>query len=147
MTVGVFDHEERAKQLIRFDGMHMGKRGFTDFDAVMEWRKRGWLVFEVKCIGKEIPIGQKLALERFVRDTSATGKFSVAALVEHNVTNPAEPIYLRDCLVKSVYVTDEFTWRPPKEWMNSHGLMSKFIEVVDKKLNDGPSGPSHIYRW
>ena len=141
-TVGVFDHDERARQLIRFDGMNVGKCSFTDIDAVMEWRDLGWLVFEVKQTGKEIPVGQRIALERFVRDASAAGKYAVASVVEHSVMNPHEDIYLRDCLVRWLFVAGELIWRPPKRWMNAHELMMDFINVIDKSVGGGSYGPS-----
>ena len=145
MTVGVFDHEDRARQLIRFDGMNIKKRSFTDFDAVMEWRNVGWLAFEVKQVGKDVPTGQRIALERLVRDTTIAGKYAVAAVVEHNVFDPHEDIYLRKCLVRSLFISNEYRWRPPKRRMNAHELMIDFIGVVDKAANgDGLSGPSHF---
>lgn len=121
--------------------MTMGKRSFTDFDAVMEWRNLGWLVFEVKCAGKDVPTGQRIALERFVGDTKANGKWSMVAIVEHGVTNPREDIFLRDCLVRSVYTSDELVWRPPKRWMNARELMRLFIAYIDSMTGGGPSGP------
>ena len=132
MTTGVFDYENRAKQLLRFDGMNINKRGFTDFDAVMEWRNHGWLVFEAKLIGKDVPVGQRIALERFVRNASVAGKYAVAAIVEHNVIDPREPIYLRECVVRSVFTTNEYTWRPTKHLMNAHQLMTDFVYVADR---------------
>lgn len=134
-TVGVYEHEDRARQLIRFDDMHIDKRGFTDIDAVMEWRDRAWLIFEVKTFGKDVPLGQRIALERFVKDASACGKYAVAAVVEHNVVNPNMDIYLRDCLVKSLYVTYEYRWRPPKQFMTAHQLMRSVIGLVDSEVN------------
>lgn len=122
--------------------MNVSKRSFTDFDAVMEWRNVGWLIFEVKQAGKDVPTGQRIALERFVRDVSAAGKYAVAAVVEHWVMNPREDIYLRECLVRSLFATGESVWRPPKRFMNAHELMTLFISVIDKSFNGGgPSGP------
>lgn len=131
MTVGVFEHTERAKQLIRFDGMNMDKRCFTDFDAVLEWRDLGWLVLEVKYGNKEVPTGQRIALERFVKDASSCGKYAVAAVVEHNVSDPRDDVFLRECLVRSIYATYEYRWRPPKRYMNAHNLMREFVSYVD----------------
>lgn len=140
MTTGVFENEARAKQLVRYDGMNMGNRCFTDFDAVLEWRNVGWLVFEVKYGNKWFPTGQRLALERLVRDASCCGKFAVAAVVEHQVANPADPVYLKDCLVRSVYVTGEYQWRAPKHYMNAHNLMREFVSFADMKANESGQG-------
>lgn len=127
--------------------MNIGKRNFTDFDAVMEWRDLGWLVFEVKHGDKGVPIGQRIALERFVKDAGAFGKYAVAAVAEHNVSNPREDIYLRDCMVRSLYCSNECVWRPPKRVMSAHELMIGFISVLDSSfVGDGPYGPSFFYR-
>ena len=142
MTTGVFNSPTRARQLIRFDGMDMGNRCFTDFDAVLEWADRAWLLFEVKQMGKGVPLGQRLALERFVNDASACGKYAVAAVVEHCVVNPYEDVYLRDCLVRSIYATYEYRWRPPKRWMTAYGLQRSFVDLVNKNTYGGGSqGP------
>lgn len=134
-VVGVYAHEKRARQLIRFDGMNIGKRSFTDFDAVAEWRNHGWLVFEVKYEDKGVPDGQRIALERFVFDASACGKYAVAAIVEHHVSDPADDVYLRDCIVRDVFVTGEYRWRTTTKFMNAHGLFREFVDVVDRRIN------------
>jgi hypothetical protein len=134
LTTGVYEHEKRAKQLIRFDGMNIDSRSFTDFDAVMEWKDRAWLVFEVKYDNKDVPMGQRIALERFIRDAGRSGKYAVAAVVEHYVANTNEDIYLRECIVRKLYVAGEYIWRPPKHVMNAHQLMREFIGYVDSGM-------------
>lgn len=135
---GVFDNESRARQLIRFDGMNIGKLCFTDFDAVMEYRNKAWLVFEVKHGDKAVPIGQRLALERFVDDVEAKGKHAVAAVVEHCVGDYRQDIYLRDCIVRNVYVSRERAWRPPTHRMTAKGMLESYIKWIcdqDARLN------------
>ena len=127
MTTGVYDSPLRGKQLIRFDDMNLGKVCYTDFDAVLEWKDRAWLLFEVKKGSKDVPVGQRLALERFIQDVGAAGKLGCAAIVEHNVRNPYEDIYLRDCFVRSIFMTNELAWRPTKRLMNSKELMLDFF--------------------
>ena len=144
---GTFNYEGRARQLIRFDEMNVGRRGFTDLDAVMEWRNLGWLVFEVKRSGKDVPLGQRIALERFVHDVAVAGKYGVAAIVEHTVLNPQDDIYLRDCIVRDLYVTGEYVWRPPKHWMNAQELMRDFIGYIDKSNEGGGPVGSPPFYW
>lgn len=119
-----------ARQLIRFDGMDIGRKCYTDFDAVMEWNDRAWLLFEVKHRGVALPTGQRLALERFVRDASKAGKYACAAVAEHTVRNPLRDVYLKDCKVRSVYCTGELEWRPTKEPRTALQLADEFIRYV-----------------
>lgn len=130
MTAGVYENPQRARQLIRFDGMSLMRKCFTDFDAVMEWNDRAWLVFEVKWTKKDVPTGQRLALERFVRDASKAGKYACAAVVEHAVRNPMRDVYLKNCKVRSVYCTGELEWRPTKNPVTALELMEEFTQYV-----------------
>lgn len=111
--------------------MNYGKRCFTDFDAVLEWDDRAWLIFEVKHGAKQVPLGQRLALERQVKDGWKAGKFAVAAVVEHYVDDPREPVYLRECFVRNIYASSEWKWRPPKHPMMARQLLNAFINYVD----------------
>ena len=130
---GVFDNESNARQLIRFDGMNLGKLCFTDFDAVMEYKNRAWLVFEVKYGRASVPFGQRLALERFVNDVAKNGKHAVAAVVEHHVGDAMQDIYLRDCDVRDLYVSHEYKWRPPTYQMSARMLMENYIRWISNK--------------
>ncbi len=129
--IGVYDNPERARQLIRFNGMTVGRKCFTDFDAVMEYDNRAWLVFEVKAMGKAMPTGQRLAIERFVTDVSKVGKIVTAAVVEHDVSDPTKDILLSECIVRSVYEGHERKWRRPRHVMTARQLMSKFVGYVE----------------
>ena len=111
----VYDNPNRARQLLRFDGMTAGNKCFTDFDAVMEYDNRAWLVFEVKMGNKDVPLGQRLALERFVDDVYESGKHAVAVIVEHRVLDPFEDVLLRCCKVRALYMGGESEWRKPKD--------------------------------
>lgn len=111
--------------------MNLGKLCLTDFDAVMEYRDIAWILFEVKHGNKPVPTGQRIAIERFVKDTQRSGKLAVATVVEHYVDNPARDIYLRDCLVRSVYASGELVWRPPKHPMTARKLLFDYIDYVE----------------
>lgn len=124
-------NEKRARQLILFDGMNIQKRGFTDFDAVMEWRNQAWLVFEVKHGDKEVPTGQRIALERFVGDVQKAGKHAVAAIVEHYESDPNNNVYLKHCIAREIFVTGELHWRPPSKPLTARRLMLEYIDYIE----------------
>ena len=123
----------RAKQLISFEGMEFGERIWpTDFDALIDWRNKAWLVFEVKVYDKDVPYGQKLALERFVKDACKAGKRAVAVVVEHTVLDPNQDVTLVDCMVREVFVSGENRWRPPNRAMTAQEFADTYISYIEK---------------
>lgn len=90
---------DRVKQAVEFQGMKFGTGWPTDFDGVVEYHNKGWIVFEAKYKNKEPLDGQKLALRRFAKDMAKSGKFAVVFIVEHDVADVNEEVYLKDCRV------------------------------------------------
>ena len=124
----------RAKQLISFEGIEFGERLWpTDFDALIEWHDKAWLVFEVKLWDKDVPYGQKLALERFVKDAHRSGKRAVAAVVEHHLTNPDDDVTLADCTVRELFMSGENVWRPPSRPMTAQELADEYICFIEHR--------------
>ena len=127
---------DRARQLVSFEGMELGERAWpTDFDAVVEWRNIAWVVFEVKHGGKDVPRGQRLALERFVADVCRGGKMALAAVVEHHVDDPAEDVVLARCRVREVYVGGQNRWRLPNRDMDARECMELWLEYATGRRN------------
>ena len=134
MTFQPIQSRDRAKQLIRFDGMELGPRTWpTDFDAVIEWHGKAWLLFEAKYMDAPMPKGQRLALERFVRDAWAAGKAAVAAVVEHDVRDTRNDVYLAECMVREVFVGGEFHWRATDRPMTAKELMEAYIGYAERR--------------
>lgn len=134
MTFQPIQSRQRAKQLISFEGMDLGPRLWpTDFDAAIEWKNIAWLLFEVKHGDKAVPLGQRLALERFVQDVWRGGKKAVAAVVEHYVSDPAFDVFLADCVVREVYVGGEFRWRSPRRRMTARELTDAYIGYAGRR--------------
>lgn len=134
MTFQPIQSRERARQLISFEGMDLGPRMWpTDFDAVIEWKDRAWLLFEVKHGDKAVPLGQRLALERFVRDVWHGGKKAVAAVVEHHVADPNDDVRLADCQVREVFVGGEFRWRAARCHMTAREITDAYVGYIAHK--------------
>ena len=87
---------ERASQVISFNGLERGNCSFTDLDGVCEIDNKYFIIVEAKMEGKEIPIAQRLLMER-VTDWAPVG--GVSFVVEHD-TNVGEIVRLSDCLVR-----------------------------------------------
>ena len=100
--MSMWEHRDRAKQLINFDGLVDGKKYPTDIDGLIEWKDRGFIFIECKRGGKALPFGQQLALERLASGLTSAGKPSIVVVAEHD-TNPSEDIELADCQVRKLY--------------------------------------------
>ena len=87
---------ERASQVISFNGLERGNCSFTDLDGVCEIDNKYFIIVEAKMEGKQIPIAQRLLMER-VTDWAPVG--GVSFVVEHD-TNVGEIVRLSDCLVR-----------------------------------------------
>jgi len=124
---GVYQNPNRGKQLIRFDGIKYENITPTDFDGVVEYHDRIWVLFEAKLAGKEVPYGQKLALARFVADAGRAGKCAIAMVVDHYSDNPADDIILRNCYVREIITTENLMWRPPKRRITAKEMADAYI--------------------
>lgn len=124
---GVYQNPNRGKQLIRFDGIKYGNITPTDFDGVIEYQDRIWILVEAKLAGKEVPYGQKLALARFVKDSGKAGKHAIAMIVDHTSENPLDDIILRNCFVREIITTENLLWRPPKWRITTKEMADAYI--------------------
>ncbi len=130
---GKFTNKDRARQLIAFEGMKYGNITPTDIDGVIEYHNKGYVIFEVKHGEKDVPYGQKLAIQRMVADTGRidSGKKSLAIICEHNVEDPNESVMAKDCMVREVFYSDEQRWRATKRPMKVGELVELFISLID----------------
>lgn len=130
---GVYEHPIRGKQLLRFDGMRfLDSITPTDIDALIEVRNQIVVFFEAKLKDKEVPFGQKLALERLVRNAGRAGKHAIAIIGEHNITDPSEDVFLKDLLVREVFTTEQMQWRPPKRKLYAKEAADVYIRYFYK---------------
>lgn len=95
-------NSNQTKQGIDFTGIENGKIHPTDIDAVLEFDNEALVLIEVKRINNNIPIGQRLVLER-ICDSWHTDK-SIVLFVTHNFKNDLVDIPLVECIVKKYYI-------------------------------------------
>ena len=62
--MGLIKHPNRAKQLIDFTGVQSGNIYPSDIDAVLEFDSKYLLLFELKKVKVQVPLGQRMMLER-----------------------------------------------------------------------------------
>ena len=131
---GVYNNVQRGRQLLRFDGFRYGNITPTDIDGVIEYQNRIWLLYEAKLTGKDVPHGQRLALERWIADAGKAGKHSIAMIVEHDITDASEDVYLTRCRVRELYTTEDGRWRGPKRSMTAKELSDIYINYAVRKI-------------
>lgn len=127
MERGVYANHKRGSQAILFDGMQWGNITPTDIDAVIEYKDRKAVFVEVKYRDKDVPIGQRLALQRTVDNYTAAGKNALAIVVEHDVADCDAPVHLRECMVRELYHGSQKSWRAPKVTITAFDAIDAFI--------------------
>lgn len=99
-------NKRKMKQLIDFKGCAMdGGMYPTDIDGVIEYKDSKYIIFEVKYGDSEIPIGQRLALQRMVDDFTKSGKQAIVLICSHTVKNPNKPVVMAWCNVRERFIT------------------------------------------
>lgn len=127
---GTIRNPSKARQLNIFSGLSSAGIDATDIDGLIEYRNLGYVIYEVKHKGVDVPLGQRLALERMVNDFAAVNKRAIAMVVEHNIDDPNIPISVKDCSVRVLYCSDEKRWRPPKKYMTAGMLTDIFLKRI-----------------
>lgn len=118
---------KQVRQSIDFTGVQNNKIHPTDVDFVLEFDNEILILGEVKRQGIEIPLGQKLVLQRIA---DKWGDKAIVLKVVHSHNNDDTDIPLKDCFVESYYVN--------KKWFrlqNSYSLVD-FVNSLGEKWNN-----------
>lgn len=65
---GVIRNSLYSTQVRDFSSLRLGNITATDIDGLIEYKNKGYLLFETKFLNTELPHGQRLALERLSDD-------------------------------------------------------------------------------
>lgn len=118
---------KQVRQSIDFTGVQNNKIHPTDVDFVLEFDNEILILGEVKRQGVEMPLGQKLVLQRIA---DKWGDKAIVLKVVHSHNNDDTDIPLKDCFVESYYVN--------KKWFrlqNSYSLVD-FVNSLGEKWNN-----------
>ena len=108
---GIIENPARKRQILRFNNLTYGTITPTDLDGVIEYKNRAYVFFEIKYRGAQVKYGQKLALERLVKDSAANDKKSVAIIADHYVDDCATDVDAADCKVREIFLFESPQWR------------------------------------
>ena len=123
----------RASQVLDFTGILPPPYAPTDIDGLVEWKDKAYVIIECKHGGKDMSLGQKIAIERMTKDFSKAGKRAVAIVVEHNVDNIQQSVMVGNQLVREVYYDSQGRWRKPSHEMTAREAINDFIQYVEEK--------------
>jgi beta-xylosidase len=127
---GEIIHTKRAQQINDFSGLLYGKITPTDIDGVIEYKDKAYVLLEVKYGSKDLPYGQRLALQRIVDDAGKAGKIALALVVNHDVEDTDKSVNVAQCDVREIYYSGEKEWRPPNAHLTVREITDKFLSMV-----------------
>ena len=130
MINGLIRNVNQVTQALDFKNIEFGNIHPSDIDAIIEIDNKFLILIEVKKEGNEIPIGQKLLLERLA---DKWGQYAIVLKLEHNTNE--NPIPLEKCILTKYYINNE--WKQAKHELNA---LETINEISNKwninKLNN-----------
>ncbi len=130
---GTIQNIARAQQINDFNALIMGTITPTDIDGLIEYRNKAYVFLEVKYLDKELPYGQRLALERLATDVSVNNKKSIVIVASHDVQDTAQGIDVAICPVRCYYLNG--AWRNPIKDITVKDAIKAYIDkVVEGKI-------------
>jgi hypothetical protein len=126
-----FNSTSRAKQLLDFNNLIDGNLGASDIDAIVDYHNSLWIITEVKLLGKDVPFGQNLMLNRLAADLEKTGKPVLLIVAEHNILDANENIVLKDCIVRNYKIKGER--HTPKRTVTVGEFVNASIKILEAK--------------
>lgn len=108
-----FHNREIAKQLIDFSGLKIDGYIYpTDIDGIIEYKDSLYIIFEIKFKNSLVPTGQKIALERMVKDFKKAGKEAIVFVCNHYTVNIDKDVKAELCPVREFYYSGFLDWKP-----------------------------------
>jgi hypothetical protein len=109
-----FFNVERARQIYDFHGLEYERKITpTDFDMVIDFGGKEWVVGEFKMEGTNVPYGQKLALTSALKAHWDSGIKPLGIIAHHN-TPIGEFVVVATMLVSEVWINPTEGWRQAK---------------------------------
>ena len=134
LTRGLIKNAARKQQINDFSGLLIGNITPTDLDGVTEYKDKAYMLFEVKYDDAELPYGQRLCIERMIKDFGKSGKQAIAVVVEHDVHDTNESVSVAQCRVREIYMSHEKIWRPPKKFITAGELQTEYLLFINREI-------------
>lgn len=83
-------NRERFAQIVSFHSMQYGNLAPTDFDAFIEFNNKVFIIIETKYLDAQMPLGQRLALERICDAIYESGKIATVLVTSHDTPEDSD---------------------------------------------------------
>lgn len=120
----MFRNKERARALACYDGMSFDSLTPTDIDMVLEVGNQTLVVAEFKHGNAEVPIGQRLVIERMCTNWAKEGRHALGIIAHHN--EPGD-FLVAGMKVTSWWCTEKSKWVTPEIAYSVKGLIDAFL--------------------
>ena len=118
----------RASQLRDFSGLCYGKITPSDMDAVIDFGGRAFVAIELKVEGQQLPIGQRILLER-INDKHNTRETKALVLVAEHNTPVTMSIDVANCRVVA-YLNETRVWTSINARITVREAINSFLKRV-----------------
>ena len=119
---GKIEYKNRGKQLVDYSGLRYGNKTPTDVDGYLDFGGKCAVVLEFKLKGKDVPVGQRIALETFADGVCF---FPVLVIVaDHSVYDSKEEIKADSCIVREYY---DGVWHPSERTITVRQFVDQFV--------------------
>lgn len=132
MADGEIRNDDEFRVPVYFSGLEYDGKAPTDIDGMFELNDKVWVIYEVKNKGTMMNTGQRLLMERFVKDMYNAGKTAYAIYCWHEPD--VDKIYLADCEVISYRFNDHPKWAVPRQ---KYTVKEMTDEIIGKTYNEG----------
>ena len=121
---GKIQYPNRAKQIIDYSGLRFGNKTPMDIDGYMEFGGKCAIVLEFKTKGKELPYGQRIALEVYA--DGVCGFPVIVIVADHYVIDAAKEIKADQCIVREYYYNG--AWHPTDRMVTVRQFVDSFVK-------------------
>lgn len=128
MNKNVIRSHKNMSQVIDFSNMRFGNIMPTDIDGLIEYRDMGFMLYEVKYDGAEMPFGQRLALERLT-DALQMCRPTLLMLCSH-LQAEGQDIDLSNTIVEEYRYKGG--WHVPAAPTRAYTMTREFIRRLDR---------------
>jgi len=137
VTQGGIYHRARAEQLLIWPELRWGNIRPTDVDAFVDFRGDVFVWGEVKLRGKDVPQGQRIAMDNMRKVYADAGRKYLFFIAEHNVPC-GQDIRLEDTTVRR-YCWHGGYWKDCE--ILTRDLLSRFVSrFAHLKLKEATDG-------
>lgn len=112
-------------QIRDFGGLWFGNIAPTDIDGLIEYKNICYVFIETKYSGTEVPLGQRLALERLCDDMTRV-KPTISIIASHN---SHEDIDVKNTIVTEYRFRNK--WHKEESTITTYNFINRFINWVE----------------